>query len=93
MKEPSRGNWASTCLKDLKELNIEESLEEIRKMTKMKFSSILKSKIEENALQYLKEKQKSKGIEIVLLDMEMAEYLLPKNSQLTIDGKQRMFSS
>ena len=25
-------------------------------------------------------------------DVEMAEYLQPKNSQLTVDGKQRLFS-
>jgi hypothetical protein len=28
MNEPSRGDWASTCLSDLEELRIEESLEE-----------------------------------------------------------------
>ena len=64
LAEPSRGGWVSNCMEDLKELEIEDSLEEIKKMTKTKFSKILKTKVKENALKYLQEKQKSKGKEV-----------------------------
>ena len=61
LNEPTRGDWASKCLLDLKELRITESLDELKKMTETKFKSILKYRVKENALKYLKEKQKSKG--------------------------------
>ena len=91
MDEPTKGDWASKCILDLKELKITESLEEITKMSKTKFSNMVKSKIKLNALKYLKEKQKSKGSEICYIDIEMADYLLPENKMLTIDEKQQLF--
>jgi hypothetical protein len=92
MAEPTKGDWASKWFLDLKELNITESLEEITKMSKTKFSNMVKSKIKLNALKYLKEKQKSKGSEICYIDIEMADYLLPENKMLTIDEKQQLFA-
>ena len=53
LEKPSRGDWASTCLNDLKELELEYSLEEIRLMTKSKYLNILKSRIQKNAFTYL----------------------------------------
>ena len=91
LAEPLRGDWVSNCIEDLKELEIEDSLEEIKKMTKTKFSKILKTKVKENALKYLKEKQKSKGKEVQYLDIDMAEYLQPINSMLSINEKQELF--
>ena len=45
----------------------------------------------ENALKYLLNKQKSKGKEIEYSEIQIAEYLIPKNSQLTVIQKQKMF--
>ena len=92
LDEPTRGDWASRCLIDLKELRISEPLTEIKKMTKTKFTNILKTSLAENALQYLREKQKSKGKEIEYSRIEMAEYLDPGNENLTIVDKQKLFS-
>ena len=92
LNEPTRGDWASKCLQDLKELKISESLDEIRFMSKAKFNNILKSRVRENALLYLKGKQKSKGKEIMYCDIEMAEYLLPSNNTLNIVQKQKLFA-
>jgi hypothetical protein len=92
LNEPTRGDWASKCLQDLKELKISESLDEIRCMSKAKFNNILKSRVRENALLYLKGKQKSKGKEIMYCDIEMAEYLLPSNNTLNIVQKQKLFA-
>jgi hypothetical protein len=60
-KQPKRGDWASTCLKNLNELGIEMSLEEIKIMKKSKFKSILDEKLSVVAFNYLKRKQGSKG--------------------------------
>ena len=41
----TKGDWAYTCLEDLKLLNISESLENIQTMTTNKFAKLLKQKI------------------------------------------------
>ena len=42
LNNPLKGDWVTTCLKDLAELEINYSFEEIRNMTKNKFKNILK---------------------------------------------------
>ena len=61
-------------------------------VSQYQFLQLLKQRIKENALTYLTGKQKSKGSEIRYSDIEMADYLLPVNSELTIEQKQKMFS-
>ena len=92
LEKPSRGDWGSTCMKDLKELKIDLSLEEIKLMNKNKFTIILKQKIKENALEYLLKKHGSKGKEIKYTFLEMADYLHPFNNELTIEEKQFVFA-
>ena len=58
---PTRGDWASTCTTDMRKLKIELTLDEIRIMTKYKFTKLLKEKIHISALEYLTEKQGIKG--------------------------------
>ena len=53
LQSPTKGDWALTCLSDLKNLEISESLEEIKHMTKHKFKNLLKSRIAVNAMKYL----------------------------------------
>ena len=86
-----KGDWVSTCLSDLLELEIKETLEEIKSMSAYKFKNLLKSKIEIKALEYLERKRGSKGQEIVYRKLEMSEYLLPFNSKLNIEEKRRLF--
>ena len=50
---PTRGDWASRVIQDLKELGIKESFEEIKLMTKNNFSKIMKCKLRIKALEYL----------------------------------------
>ena len=57
----------------------------------MKFSRIIKIKSKKNALSYLIRKQGKKGGEIGYTCLEMAEYLQPYNSSLTIEQKQELF--
>ena len=91
LNQPTRGDWVSECLKDLKSLRITESFEEINLMTKRKFNRILKERISENALKYLTGKQAKKGKEITYNKIEMAEYLLP-DSKLSKEQKRQLFS-
>ena len=87
----SRWKNQLTCFQDLQQLEISESLDEIKKMSKRKFTNMLKSRQRVNALKYLIEKQKSKGKEISYSELKMADYLLPYNSELTILEKQQVF--
>ena len=91
IEEPTKGDWASTCFKDLEELKISESLEEIKNMSKSRFTNMLKSSLKTNALKYLTGKQKSKGKEIFYSKLEMVDYLLPSNSELSVIEKQQVF--
>ena len=72
-EKPVRRDWASTVVCDLKELEINLSLEEIKNMTKTKFFRILKIKLKKNALSYLIRKRGRKGGEIRYTTLEMAE--------------------
>ena len=92
MEQKARGDWATTVLDDLKELRFYISLDDLKLMSENMFKNILNRRIKENALKYLTGRQKSKGKPIKYTEIQMAEYLLPKNSKLTISQKQQMFS-
>ena len=92
LKEPVKGDWAATCLDDLKNLKIKESLEEIKLMSKGQFKNIVKKRISESAFIYLTQKQRKKGKEIKYLGLEMSNYLLPSSYGLSIDEKRKIFA-
>ena len=46
---PTKGDWVSTCLKDLANLKISELIEEIKKMSKNELKKLIKNRILENA--------------------------------------------
>ena len=91
LKEPTKGDWASTCQIDLPKLIIQESQSEIQEMTKNRFKNLLKQRIKTNALSYLINMQGSKGKEICYNEIQMQDYLLPFNN-LTIPEKRNLFS-
>ena len=93
LTNPVKGDWVSTVLRDLTELDIFESLEEIRKMTRNKFKNMVKSRIEKKALEYLLSKRGSKGLEIRYRTLEISEYLLPFNNKLNIEEKRKLFET
>ena len=90
ISEPTRGDWASTCQEDLTSLKITLSHKEIQKMTKYRFTSLIKERIKENALNYLKDKQKKKGSKMKYKNLEMAEYLQP-NCEIDNREKEKLF--
>ena len=97
MNFPTQNDWVSTILEELNELEIDLELEEIELLSKEKFKSIVKDKVEAKAFEYLlkkKEERKSdnaKGKYLVYEQLEMAEYLTPIEEDLSISEKKWLF--
>ena len=91
-EKPTKVDWASSCQKSLKYLNIKLSVEEIRMMKKTQFRKLIKNSIKEKALLYLMEKRGSKGSQIRYSSLKMQEYLLPDEGKLSILDKQFIFA-
>ena len=91
-QNPVRGDWMSCCLKDLEYLKITISLEEIKSMKKTQFRKLLKASIKKKALEYLLDKQGSKGKEMKYSSLKMAEYLLPNMENLSISDQRYIFA-
>ena len=92
LKRPSSGDWVTTCIQNLEYLGIELTFEEIRNMSKKKYSEIIKERINQVSLKYLMDKRGKKGCEIKYSCLEMSEYLLPFNNELTIEEKCELFA-
>ena len=88
---PTKGDWASRVIQDLKDLKISCTLKEIENMSYNQFKKIVKERIRKEAFIYLKDKIRSKGKENRFEDLRMAEYLLPENRSLNINEKQKLF--
>ena len=52
-EKPTKGDWASSCIQDLKELEVNLSITEITEISKNQFSKVIKNCILKKALQYL----------------------------------------
>ena len=72
-----KGDWTTMCTDNLQDLNITNSLEEIKQMSPYQFKKILKEKVRQAALIYLTDKRGSKGLEISYPELQMADYLQP----------------
>ena len=92
LEYPIKGDWASSCLENLEYLEIKLEMEEIRKMKRNRFLSLIDNSIEKKALEYLQSRRGKKGQEINYLEMKMAEYLKPYGNILTISDKRYIFS-
>ena len=92
LQKPTKGDWASTCAENIKQLKINLSTEEMRQMKRNQFKNILKTKINELAFTYLIQKRGIKGREVEYSSLRMADYLAPNSSGLTILEKQEMFA-
>ena len=90
LESSAKGDWTTMCMNDLKNLEINESLDDIKKMSIYSFKKMLNKKLSESALSYLTGKQGSKGGEIVYTKLELADYLSPICKQ-PIDTKRRTF--
>ena len=91
LENPVRGDWVSTCMQNLQDLNICLSLEEIKEMSLYTYTGLLRTKCKESAFSYLLKKRGTKGGEIRYLKLEMAEYLLP-NDEFDINEQKYIYS-
>ena len=87
-----KGDWILTCINDLKYLEMEQSLEEIKIMKTIKFKNILKQKIKRKSFEYLLNKRKRKGNEIIYSELQMADYLLPNENIKSIEDQRYLFA-
>ena len=92
LEYPTKGDWMSSCLNDIKYLDIKMSLEEIKKISLSKFKDILEKSINKKALEYLLQKRGSKGSEMKYSCIKMAEYLRPNEEGLSISDQRYIFS-
>ena len=76
----------------MKDLDIALSIEDIKILSKQKFTKIINEKNNVAALSYLTGKQNIKGGEIIYSKLEISEYLSPLASHLSITDKRKMFS-
>ena len=81
-----RNDWSLTCRKDLEELSINLSFEEIQSKSKNKFKKLVSEAISSLALSYLNsEKMKLKKVKhIQHTELKLQEYLAPKVTNLKI---------
>ena len=86
-----KGDWVSTVLRDISELEIYETIEEIKAMPRTKFKKLIENRIEKKALEDLQTKRSSEGKEKRYTTLEMSELLLPFNSKLNIEEKRKLF--
>ena len=79
MKNRKPRDWITQVLKDIKELHLDISLENINQMTKEKLKIILNKAVKIKALEELNRKKQnhSKGKEIKYSFLEMQKYLRP----------------
>ena len=90
--DPIKNDWCQTVAEDLIELRVEMNHEEIKKMPKEVFKSIIKKKCKEAALDYLKnekEKVQSKMGKLKYKKLTMQKYLMSK--KLTTTHKKLLF--
>ena len=92
LNNPTKGDWASSCIQDLKYLEIETKFEDIKEIKRSKFISIINVSLKKKASEYLQKLRGKKGHEIEYNEIKMAEYLMPNGEQLSISEKRWIFS-
>ena len=89
----TKKDWATTVLKDMEELNLNVTFEDIQHMSKGNWKNIVKRNIRDRALNNLLEmKQKhSKVMELKHEKMEIQSYFLPNKMECTKEDIQLIF--
>jgi hypothetical protein len=81
-----KGDWTTKCTDNLGDLDIINSMEEIKQMSPSQFKKMLKEKVREAALQYLTD------AEINDPELQIVDYLQPI-ADLSIDVKRKIFEA
>ena len=89
-QNPTKGDWPSSCLNNLKEMNINMNFKEIKEMKESSYREMIRMKCNEQAFKYLTNKRGSKGKEIDYTGIQMSQYLQP-NDKLDINEQKKIF--
>jgi hypothetical protein len=94
LKNLNKNDWGKTVLKDLENLEIVHTMEEIEKMSKSKYKCLIKRKIKEMALKYLLDKKNhrnGKGNEIQYTSLKMQGYLISEDMDILNQERKYIF--
>ena len=93
MEKRNPKDWTTTILRDLEELNIKLTLEEIKNMKITTFSNILKKAIDEKALKDLNmiKSKHTKVLHLKHTSVQMKKYLKPNPMKITKEEMQFIF--
>ena len=89
-ENPVKGDWVTTVLDDLQELDIKQNFDEISEIPKVTFKNIVNSKVKQKALNFLRNEQQthSKSKNLHYSDLKLQDYLM---SGLSIKEKSFIF--
>ena len=90
-EDPTKQDWTELVKKDLSDLKIKLSLEEIESKSKITFKNLVKVRIQEYALDSLNEKkfQHSKMDDVIFTELKIQDYLV--SEELSLAQKQNIF--
>ena len=93
MKNRKAKDWITQVLKDIQDLNLDISFENIKQMKKVKFKMILNKAVKSKALERLNriEQKHSKGKELKYSYLKMQKYLRPSQINITYDDSITIF--
>ena len=86
-------DWVTTILKDLEEINLGMTIEEIQTMKKSKYMKLLKKCIQDKALMELQKRKEnhSKVAHLQHFGIQMQKYLLPNDQKMKVEEMQLIF--
>ena len=87
-------DWGKTVLKDLENLDICHTIEEIEKMSKSNYKCLVKKKVQEKALKYLLDKKNhrnGKGNKIQYTSLKMQGYLISEDMDILSQKRKYLF--
>ena len=94
-ESPVRGDWVMTVTKDMEELGINLTMEEIAGMSKLRFKEMIKDRVELKAFDYLTgiKDSHSKSKNIKYEKIKLQRYLQSETKNLSINDKQFIFAA
>ena len=57
LDQPTRNDWGQTVLKDIQTYKLDLTVDDIESMSQAKFNTLVKTKGQQNTLEYLNEKK------------------------------------
>ena len=91
IKNPKNGDWIKLVNEDKKDLEINETNEEIKEMSLNRYKALISKQTENAALKYLKSEIKSKGQEITYTELKIQDYLTSEYKEIKTKEKKEIF--